>query len=207
MGYFKSWWKDILFKSKIAEITSIYLKDKKKYNDNDIAFINEDLNSINLKDTEILSIIINNNDILSKIPNNSINLNYSYSILSLLNLNVDEICRILTKDSFTKILLKKCKSFEDFYNLYMSNKEIYDSIKPRSLIFNNADNEAIYDFLLTNPNFIGKFNPKYLDLFSIIEITKISKDSKLDSDSFSSILEKLYKYNNEDANTYFSIDN
>ena len=199
---FISLWDTLSHDEKIS-----YLKDKKKYNDNDIAFINEDLNNTNLKDTEILSIIINNNDILSKIPNNSINLNYSYSILSLLNLNVDEICRILTKDSFTKILLKKCKSFEDFYNLYMSNKEIYDSIKPRSLIFNNADNEAIYDFLLTNPNFIGKFNPKYLDLFSIIEITKISKDPKLDSDSFSSILEKLYKYNNEDANTYFSIDN
>ncbi len=184
-----------------------YLKEKKKYNQTDLSFINEDLNNTNLQDSEIISIIINNDDILSKIPNNSINLNYSYSILSLLNLNDDEICRILTKESFTKILLKKCKSFEDFYNLYMSNKEIYSSIKPNSLIFNNADNEAIYDFLLTNPNFIGKFNPKYLELFSIIEITKISKDKDLDSESFSSIIQKLYKYNNDEANQYFSEDN
>lgn len=184
-----------------------YLKEKKKYNDIDIAFINSDLNNTNLKDSEIISAIINNNDILSKIPNYSIDLNYSYSILSLLNLNDDDVCRILTKDSFTKILLKKCKTFEEFYNLYNSNKEIYSFIKPNSLIFNNDDNESIYDFLLTNPNFIGKFNPKYLELFSIIEISKISEDPKLDNESFSSIIQKLYKYNNEKANLYFSEEN
>ena len=52
-----------------------YLKEKKKYNDIDIAFINSDLNNTNLKDSEIISAIINNNDILNKIPNYSIDLN------------------------------------------------------------------------------------------------------------------------------------
>ncbi len=184
-----------------------YLKGKKKYNDTDILFINETLNNTNLKDSEILSIIIKDNDIIHKIPSNSLNLNSSYSILSVLNLNNYEICRILTKESFTKILLKKCKTFEEFYNLYTSNKKLYDSIEPNSLIFNNSDNEDIYDFLLTNPNFIGKFNPKYLELFSILEITKLSKDEKLNNESFSSIIQKLYKYNNENANIYFSIEN
>ncbi len=184
-----------------------YLKDKKRYNDTDILFINEEINNINLKDNEFLATIIKDNELIAKIPSASLHINCSYSVISLLNLNNNETCRILTKESFTKILLKKCKNFEDFYNLYTSNKEIYDYIEPNGLIFNNVDNENIYNFLLTNPNFIGKFNHKYLDLFNIIEITKISKDKHLDDESFSSIIQKLYKYNNEDANTYFSLDN
>ena len=159
------------------------------------------------KDNVLLSELLNNEDIRNKIQPFSIELNYSYTILSYINLSDFDMCSILTKDSYTKLLLKKCKSFDDFLQLYESNKKIYNLILNNSLVFNNMDNKNIYKFILDNPNFIGKFNNKYLDLLNIMEITKISKIATLDNDAFSAILQKLYKYNNEDANKLFSEDN
>ena len=39
-----------------------------------------------------------------------------------------DMCNILTKDSYTKFLLKKCKTFDDFESLYKSNNKIYNLI-------------------------------------------------------------------------------
>lgn len=200
---FISIWNSLNTKEKIA-----YLEEKKKYTDVDILLINTTLKeSGTFKDNVILSELLNNEDIRNKIQPFSIELNYSYTILSYINLSDFDMCSILTKDSYTKLLLKKCKNFDDFLQIYESNKKIYNLILNNSLVFKNIDNENIYKFILDNPNFIGKFNNKYLDLLNIMEITKISKIPTLDNDAFSAILQKLYKYNNEDANKLFSEEN
>lgn len=185
-----------------------YLETKKKYTDIDIKLINYLLkNSSNFKDNIILSEILNNEDIRNKIDPFSIELNYSYTLLSYINLSDFDMCSILTKDSYTKLLLKKCKKFDDFLQIYESNNSIYNLILNNSLTFNSSDNKNIYKFILDNPNFIGKFNNKYLDLFNIMEITKISKLNTLDNDAFSAIIQKLYKYNPEEANNFFNESN
>lgn len=196
-------WNFLNTKEKIS-----YLEEKKKLTDVDTLLINVSLKDAGtFKDNVLLSELLNNEDIRNKIQPFSIELNYSYTILSYINLSDFDMCSILTKDSYTKLLLKKCKSFDDFLQLYESNKKIYNLILNNSLVFNNMDNKNIYKFILDNPNFIGKFNNKYLDLLNIMEITKISKIATLDNDAFSAILQKLYKYNNEDANKLFSEDN
>ncbi len=185
-----------------------YLENKKKYTILDIKLINYLLkDSGNFKDNVILSEILKNEDIRNKIEPFSIELNYSYTLLSYINLSDFDMCSILTKESYTKLLLKKCKKFDDFQQIFESNNSIYNLILNNSLIFNSADNKSIYKFILDNPNFIGKFDNKYLDLFNIMEITKISKLKTLDNDAFGAILQKLYKYNPEEANNYFNETN
>lgn len=185
-----------------------YLESKKKYTDIDIKLINHLIKeSSNFKDNIVLSEILNNEDIRNKIEPYSIELTYSYTLLSYINLSDFDMCSILTKESYTKLLLKKCKKFDDFVQIYESNTSIYNLIQNNSLVFNSTDNKNIYKFILDNPNFIGKFDNKYLDLFSIVEITKISKIATLDNDAFSAIIQKLYKYNPEEANVYFSEKN
>lgn len=185
-----------------------YLKQKKKYTSIDLLLINTEITDTgNFKDNIILSEILNNNDIRKKIDPFTIELHYSYNILAMINLIDFEMCNILTKNSYTMLLLKKCKNFTEFYNLYESNPKIYNLIANNSLIFDNNDNEEIYKFILENPNFIGKFNNKYMDLFSIVEITKMSKLKTLDNDAFSAILQKLYKYDEKNADDYFKVEN
>ena len=196
-------WKSLNNKEKLT-----YLEEKKKYTKIDLLLINDSLrDNGNFKDNIILSEIINNEDIRNKIEPFTIELNYSYTLLSYINLSDFEECSIFTKDTYTKFLLKKCKSFDEFYQIYESNNKIYNLISNNSLVFNNSDNKNIYKFILDNPNFIGKFSSKYLDLFNIMEITKISKLKTLDSDAFSAIVQKLYRFNPDDADKYFSEDN
>ena len=193
----------------LTEIEKInYLKKKKKLTNIDKLLINETLKDCgNFKDNFLLKEILNNDDIKSKIEPFSIELNYSFNLLSIINLSDFDVCNILTKDSYTKLLLKKCKKFDDFLQLYECNKKIYNLILNNSLIFDSSDNKNVYKFILENPNFIGKFNNKYLDLFSIMEITKISSLKTLDNDAFGTIIQKLYKYNPEEANKYFKEEN
>lgn len=196
-------WESLDLKDRIS-----YLEKKKKYTNIDIKLINHSVKEAgNFKDNAILNEILNNDVIRSKIDPFSINLVYSYNLLSVINLYDFDMCNILTKDSYTKLLTKKCKNFEEFEELYNSNNKIYNLILNNSLIFKNADNEKIYQFILDNPNFIGKFNNKYLDLFNIMEITKISKIKTLDNDAFSAVIQKIYKYDPDNADKYFSIDN
>ncbi len=196
-------WKTLNNKEKVS-----YLENKKKYTPVDTLLINNAVKeNINFKDNIILSEIINNEIIRNKIEPFTIELNYSFNLLSYINLcNFDE-CSIFTKETYTKLLLKKCKNFDEFLQIYESNKKIYNLISNNGLIFNSSDNKNIYKFILDNPNFIGKFNTKYLELFSIMEITKISKLKTLDNDAFSAIIQKLYKYNHEDANKLFYEEN
>ena len=124
-----------------------------------------------------------------------------------INLTNFEGCSILTKNTYTTLLLKKCHTFTDFYNIYEANPKIYNLIENNSLTFNNSDNEIIYEFILKNPNFIGKFSNKYLQLFNILEITKMYDNKTLDNESFSTVLQSLYTYNLDKANEYFKEDN
>lgn len=199
---FISLWNSLKLTEKIN-----YLKDKKKFTDIDLLLINDAvLENGTFKENTILNEILNNDDIRKKIAPYSITLNYSYNLLSAINLMDYDMCCILTKETYTKLLLKKTKNFDDFCNLYECNKKIYNFILNNSLMFGTSDNEKIYNFILDNPNFLCKFNIKYLDLFSILEITKISKTSNLDADTYSLIMQRLYKFNDDEANTYFNED-
>ena len=185
-----------------------YLTTKKTFSNLDIKLINTTIaDGGNFKDNVILEEIINNDDVRKKIPNHSIDLKYSFNTSSMINLNDTFLCSVFTLDSYTNLLLKKCKNFKEFKELYESNEKIIDLIAPCSLVFNSSENKDIYSYLLMNPNLIGKFECKYLELFNIIELGKIYISYDLDSYSFSSIIQKLYKYNEDEANTYFSEDN
>ncbi len=184
-----------------------YLSKKKKYTTIDFMLINDSIkDSGYFKNVDVLKEILNNPSIHKKIDPFTIELNYSIHLLSLINLNDFDMCSILTKNSYTTLLLKKCKNFDDFLCLYEDNHKIYNLLLNNSLIFDNEDNQRIYQFIMDNPNFIGKFHTKYLDLFSIVEIEKFSKIKTLDSDAYSSIIQKLYMYNNKEANRLFEED-
>lgn len=181
-----------------------YLENKRKYTTVDILLINHSVKeSSYFKNNRILKEILNNEVIHKRIDPFTIDLNYSINLLSLINLNDFDMCNILTKSSYTTLLLKKCKSFDDFLMLYEDNNKIYNLIATNSLIFDNKDNQRIYAFINDNPNFIGKFNIKYLELFSIVEIEKFSKIKTLDSDAYSSIIQRLYRFDNKQATKLF----
>ncbi len=185
-----------------------YLFSKKYFSDIDVLLINDSIASTgNFKENIILNEILNNKDIRKKVPSFSIKINYSYHLLALINLNDYNMCNILTPESYTKLVLKKCKTFDEFVNLFNDNKKIFNLISNNSLIFNSKDNEAIYNFILENPNFISKFNNKYLQLFGLKEINQINKLDNLDSSARSTITSLLYKFNENLADTYFSEEN
>ncbi len=196
-------WKSLKLEEKIQ-----YLIDKKRFEDIDYSFINYSINEgRNFKVDKVLEEIINNDSLRNKIDCDSIEIGYSYNMLSLINLSDYDLCKIFTKESYTKLLLKKYKKFDEFKAIISSNKAISKLISRNGLIFANEDNEIIYKFLLKNHNFIGLFDSKYTNLFSILEVTKISEDPNLDENTFSTIIQKLYQYNKEKADTLFSIDN
>lgn len=195
-----SLWNSLSCKEKIE-----YLEGKKKYSSLDILLINETLKDGNsFKENDFLNAIFNNEMILKKIDADSIVLKTSMDVLSLINLNDMDKCIKLTKETITSLLLKKCKTFNEFVSLYNDNKKIFKLLAPNGLVFGNEDNEEIYKFILENPQFIGKFNQKYLDLFNIMEITKLSKTKEMDADSYKTVVTQLYKYNKDKANDYFN---
>jgi len=183
-----------------------YLENKRKYTGMDIKLINHELEHNNsFQDNVVLSEILNNKEIHKKIDPFTISIPYSYSLLSIINLNDFEMCNILSKETYTQILLKKYRTFKEFKTLYEENNKIVNLILNNSLVFDNEDNEEIYHFILENPNFLGKFQLKYLDLFNLIEITKMSKLKTLDGDAYSAIIQKLYCFDGK-ADVYFSIE-
>lgn len=185
-----------------------FLKSKKKFTDLDIKIINGFLvNSKDILNNKLLKIILNDEVFRNKIPAYNIELTYSKDLLNIIPMDNFDVCNVFNKELYTKLLLKYCKNFDDFKKLYLNNKNIFNLICKNGLTFNSNYNKDIYTFILDNPNFIGKFNNKYLDLFSIVEITDISNIKTLDSDAFSSIITKLYKYNNDNANELFDENN
>ena len=185
-----------------------YLNSKKKFSEIDYLLINHSVKECGgFKCNKVLEELIDNDKLRSKVANNTISLNYSYKLLSNINLNDYDLCRIFTKESYSKLLLKKCKRFNEFKNFLNSNKKLYKLIARNSLIFNSEDNETIYKFILKNHNFIGKFDLHYSNLFSIMEIAKISEDPNLDEDAFSTVLQKLYMFNKEKADNLFKKEN
>ena len=88
-------WESLDLKDRIS-----YLEKKKKYTNIDIKLINHSVKEAgNFKDNAILNEILNNDVIRSKIDPFSINLVYSYNLLSVINLYDFDMCNILTKDS------------------------------------------------------------------------------------------------------------
>ena len=185
-----------------------YLLNKKRFSEIDYMVMNHSICECGkFKTNKVLEEILNNEKLQEKINDYSIELSYSYNLLSNININDYKLCRMFTKESYTKLLLKKCRTFDEFKAIIESNKRIYRLINRNSLVFGNEDNEKIYKYLLKNHEYIGKFDMKYTNLFSILEIAKISEDNNLDSDTFSTIIQALYRYNNEKPDTIFSIEN
>ena len=184
-----------------------YLIDKKDFSDLDYLLINNTLKDNNsFIENVLINELINNKKINDKIVANSIEISCSSHYLSFFDLKNYEQCKILSKESYTALLLKKYNNFNDFIDI-VNNKDIFKLLNKNSLKFNSKYNNDIYEFILKNNNYIGKFSKKYLGLFSIVEITKISKNKDLDSDSLCTIMEQLYKYDNENAMEYFSESN
>ena len=179
-----------------------YLKNKKKFNNNDIKFINNSINTNN-----ILKEILENDDIRKKIEPFTIEIPIDNELVKKIDILDFDLCNIFTKECYTKLLLKCVSNFTEFKDLYEKNNKIYNLILNNSLRFNSNDNEMIHSFIVDNNNFIGKFNEKYLDIFSILEISNMSKNKTLDNDAYSTILQKLYLYNKDKASEYFNLDN
>ncbi len=185
-----------------------YFTNKKKYTDIDIYILNSSVKKYNsFRDNIVFKDVIFNDELQERIPPFSIDMTYSYNVLSNINLNNYERCSIFTRESFSTLLLKKCHSFTEFYNVYEMNKDIFNLISDGSLLFKSKDNNIIYEFLFKNPNYICKFNTKYLDLFNIVEITNLSKVRGLNSYTYSLLIQKLYTFNNDKADSYFNEDN
>ncbi len=185
-----------------------YFQNKNKYTDIDVFILNTSIKKYNsYRDNIVFKDIIFNDKVNDKIPPYSIDMIYSYNVLSNINLNNYSNCVIFTRESFTTLLLKKCRSFTEFYNIYEINGQLFNLINNNSLIFKNKDNNIIHEFLLKNPNYISKFHTKYLDVFNIMEITKLSKLKSLDNYTYSLIVQKLYSFDESKADTYFSEDN
>jgi len=178
-----------------------YLSKKKRYTSLDYYLINSMINN----NIELLFEIIKKDNILSKIDINSIDIDYNNKLLDI-NLEDYSICKIFSKSLFTTLLLKKYPSFLDFKKLYDKNNNIYNLINSNSLVFHDHFNENIYDFIKDNNKFIGKYNNKYLDLFSIKEINEFKNNKEIDSDSYSSIIQKLYLFDKDKVNDYFNED-
>ena len=194
-------WETLNFNEKLE-----YIKTKKKFSDTDTLFINNIVKDCScFSDNSLFNEILNNEDIRKKIKPFSVDLVYSYTLC--INLADYDLCKMITPKAYTKIILKKCKSFSEFKELYDVENQIFELIEMNGLAFDSSDNEEIYHFILNNPKFIGKFDIKYLDLFSIIEINELVKKKNLDGDSYSSLMQKQYRNNSSDVNKIFSKDN
>ncbi len=170
-----------------------YLLNKKQLSGIDITFINNEFKKSSKIESILLKEIINNDGFRNKIDKYSIELSSS-KFTNKIDLCDYELCSVFTKLSYTNAILKKCKSFDSFLDLYNKENKIINLIENGLLIFKSNDNEKIYNFLLDNPNLLGKFNEKYLDLFSIVEINNFSKIKKLDGSAYSAVISKLFKY-------------
>ena len=106
-----------------------YFQNKAKYSDIDIYILNTSIKRYNsYRDNIVFKDIIFNDKVNDKIPPYSIDMIYSYNVLSNINLNNYNNCVIFTRESFTTLLLKKCRSFTEFYNIYEVNKDIFNLI-------------------------------------------------------------------------------
>ena len=192
----------VIFNSLKDDEKYSYLESKKRFSDLDYFFINNFINS----DFNNYFNIIKNYSIREKMDINSININYDNSLLDI-DLSDYEICKYLGKEIYTTLLLKKYNTFNEFIDLYNKENNIFNLILGNSLVFSSDSNEDIYEFILKKPNFLGKFNNKYMDLFSIKEINNLKNKKDIDSDSFSNIIQRLFSFDKENANKYFNEDN
>lgn len=182
-------WQTLTKKDKLK-----FINDKNKCNDIDFYLINETIkDKSNFKENYILKEIINNEIVRNKIPDLTIDVPYSPSVLNNLDLSNYELCSKLSKKSYTNLLIKSCSILGDFIDLYNSNNKIINLVERNSIIFKNTENKEVAQYLKNNVNMIGKFNNKYLSFFDEKEIEDIFKKKDLSNETFSSILEKMYK--------------
>ena len=185
-----------------------YLVNKNKYSELDYLLINSNLkdNSSFVNDV-LLKELVNNSNIKDKLDCNSIEVNCSSNYLEHFDLGDYNQCKILTKESYTALLLKKYSNFNDFLKLYDNNKSIFKLLSKNGLKFNSKFNNDIYEYVLLNYNFIGKLSKRYLSLFSMKEINTISNKKDIDADTLCTLMERLYKFSNDNAMEYFSEEN
>ena len=136
-----------IWKSFNSEHKINYLKNKKKFSDLDYLLINWCLlDSNSFTDNVLLHELADNEELRNRIDCNSIEVNCSQQYLNYFDLSNYEQCKILTKESYTALLLKKCTKFEDFINIYNKDNNIFKLLQSNSLKFNSKFNNEIYEF-------------------------------------------------------------
>ncbi len=182
-------WQTLTKKEKIK-----YINDKNKCNDIDYYLFNESVkDKSNFKENYILKEILENKSVRDKIPDFSLDVPYSPSALNNIDLSDYETCCKFTKKAYTNLLIKSCSVLTDFIDLYNTNNKIIYLIERNSIIFKNTENKEVVQYLKNNIDMIAKFNNKYLAFFDAKEIEDIFKTKNLTNETFSAILEKMYK--------------
>ena len=196
-------WQTLTKKDKLK-----YLTDKVKCNDLDFYLFNESIkDKSNFKENFILKEILSNENVRNKIPDFSLDVPYSPSILNNLDLGNYELCSKLTKKAYTNLLIKNCSVLSDFIDIYNKNNKILYLVEYNSIIFKNTENKEVAQYLKNNIDMIGKFNNKYLAFFDAKEIEMIFNNKKITNETFSSILEKMYKLFPDRADSLISEKN
>ena len=99
-----------------------YLIEKKSFSDLDYLLINCSLKDNNsFIENVLINELINNPKIKDKIVANSIEINCSSQYLNHFDLENYEQCKILTKESYTALLLKKYSDFNECINIIKNN--------------------------------------------------------------------------------------
>ncbi len=196
-------WQTLTKKDKLK-----YITDKVKCNEIDYYLINESVkDKSNFKENYILKEIISNENVRNKIPDFSLDVPYSPSVLNNLDLSDYELCSKLTKNSYTNLLVKNCSVLSDFVELYNKSKKIIYLIEKNSIIFKNTENKEVVQYLKNNIDMIGKFNNKYLAFFEPNEIEDIFNSKNISNDTYSAVLEKMYKLYPEKAESLINETN
>ena len=182
-------WQTLTKKDKLK-----YITDKIKCNDIDYYLFNESIkDKSNFKENFILKEIISNENVRNKIPDFSLDVPYSPSALNNIDLSNYELCSKFTKKSYTNLLIKSCSVLSDFVDLYTNNKKIICLIERNSMIFKNTENKEVAQYLKNNIDLIGKFNNKYLAFFEANEIEDIFNTKNITNETYSAVLERMYK--------------
>ncbi len=196
-------WQTLPKKDKVKFIT-----DKNKCNDIDYYLFNEAVKEkTNYRENYILQEIIDNEDVRNKIPYYSLEVNVSPSMINHIDLTNFELCSKFSKRSYTSLVVKACSVLDDFQDLINNDERLINLLEKNSIIFKNTEKKYVVEYLKNNPNMIGKFDKKYLTYFSLEDIEKVYKSNGISNETFSAVLERLYKLCPERVNELFLEEN
>lgn len=164
-----------------------YLYNKKICNETDVYLINRYISENNDKD--FIKNILN-----CKLPNHSL-----YLINPVVNIEDEKQMDLLLPFCVTMNILKKINNFDEFDKYIKNNKNTLSNIKNHSINFLDKDNKKVINYLMSNPEYINKFNSRYLELINLDELNT--------SACLGDVLSIKYNKDNTIANKLFSENN